>query len=367
MADHRRGFFRTLGMFFTDRDRLEPAVISVLAGAFSLLAGVLLIAVASKNPGESIWNFLVGPVLRTYNLYYVMVMMVPITFAGLALCIVYQARYLTLIIDSTFYMGAVTAAAVGILWPLPPGLHPVVAMVVSGTVGGLIGMIPAVLKLKWRANELVSSIMLNYVFYFLGSCVIIYFLRDRNQTILASLPFLESFHLAKLIPNTQLHAGFLIAAALVVAVAVYLYRTKWGYQIRMVGANPRFAAYTGFSVAGVVLGAHFVSGFIGGVGGAVEMSGMYKAFIWQMDPSYAWDGVIVAMLARRNPKFVPVSALFLAYIRVGADFMSRRGDVAFEFITLVQGMIILILASDTIVNYFRTKRAQAQALRQEKA
>jgi simple sugar transport system permease protein len=92
------------------------------------------------------------------------------------------------------------------------------------------------------------------------------------------------------------------------------------------------------------------------------MSGLYRAFIWQMNPSYAWDGVIVAMLARKNPKFVPISAFFLAYLRVGADFMSRRGDVAFEFITLLQGIIILILASDKIVNYFKARRLKRNAL-----
>jgi simple sugar transport system permease protein len=81
-----------------------------------------------------------------------------------------------------------------------------------------------------------------------------------------------------------------------------------------------------------------------------------------MNPSYAWDGVIVAMLARKNPKFVPISAFFLAYLRVGADFMSRRGDVAFEFITLLQGIIILILASDKIVNYFKARRLKRNAL-----
>jgi simple sugar transport system permease protein len=75
--------------------------------------------------------------------------------------------------------------------------------------------------------------------------------------------------------------------------------------------------------------------------------------------------VIVAMLARRNPKFVPVSALFLAYLRVGADFMSRRGDVAFEFITLLQGLIILILASDRLVNYFKEQRLQKQVLKNQ--
>jgi simple sugar transport system permease protein len=95
------------------------------------------------------------------------------------------------------------------------------------------------------------------------------------------------------------------------------------------------------------------------------MSGLYRAFIWQMDPSYAMDGVIVAMLARKNPKFVPVSAFFLAWLRVGADFMSRRGDVAFEFITLLQGSIILILASDKIVNSFKARRLKRAALRAE--
>ncbi len=366
-ARPRRGIGRTLAMFFTDRDRLEPALVTLLAAVFAVLSGIILIFIVSKSPVLSVKNFLLAPFLRSYNFYYLLIAMVPITFAGLALCIVYQARYLTLIVDSCVYMGAVVATVVGIYLPLPAGIHPAVAMLLSGLAGGLIGLLPAILRIKWRANELVSSLMLNYVFYFLGSCVIIYFLRDRKQSILASLPFLPTFALPKLVPNTQIHAGFIVAAVFVVLVSLLIYRTKWGFEIRLVGANPRFAQYAGLSVSAVVLYAHFISGFIGGVGGAVEMAGLYKAFIWQMDPSYAWDGVIVAMLARRNPKFVPVSAFFLAYLRVGADFMSRRGDVAFEFITMLQGLIILILASDRIVNYFKARRLKAAALRDERA
>jgi simple sugar transport system permease protein len=352
----KRGLLRTMGMFFTDRDKLEPIVVTLIAVLFSLLMGIALIFIVSKSPAQSVRNFLLGPFLKTYNLYYMMIAIVPLTFAGLALCIVYQAKYMSLIVDSCFYIGAVVATWIGVRWTLPAGIHPAVAMFVAGLVGGTIGLLPAILKIKWRANELVSSLMFNYVFYFLGSCVIIYFLRDQKQSILSSLPFRETFSLPKLIPNTQLHAGFIVAAVFVVLVSLFIYKTKWGFEIRLVGSNPRFAEYAGLSVPGVVLYAHFASGFIGGVGGAVEMSGLYKAFIWQMDPSYAWDGVIVAMLARKNPKFVPLSAFFLAYLRVGADFMSRRGDVAFEFITLLQGLIILILASDKIVNYFKAQR-----------
>ncbi len=358
----KRGLFGSVGLFFTDRDKLEPALITLLAALFSILMGVGLIFLVSKDPVTSTKNFLLGPVLRTYNFYYLMIAMVPITFTGLALCIIYKLRYTSLIVDSSFYTGAIVATAIGVKLSLPPGIHPAVAMLAAGLVGGLIGLLPAILKIKWRANELVSSLMFNYIFYFIGSFVILYFLRDRDQTILASLPFQKSFALPKLVENTQLHAGFIIAAVFVVLVSVFLFRTRWGFEIRITGANPKFAAYAGIPVATVALYAHFVSGFIGGIGGAVEMSGLYRAFIWQMNPSYAWDGVIVAMLARKNPKFVPISAFFLAYLRVGADFMSRRGDVAFEFITLLQGLIILILASDKIVNYFKARRLRKNAL-----
>jgi simple sugar transport system permease protein len=358
----RPKLFSSVGLFFSDRDKLEPATITLLAALFSVLMGVGLIFIVSKDPLTSTRNFLLGPILRTYNFYYLLIAIVPITFTGLALCIIYQLKYTSLIVDSSFYTGAIVATAIGVKLALPAGWHPAVAMLAAGLAGGLIGLLPAILKIKWRANELVSSLMFNYVFYFFGSFVILYFLRDRNQTILASMPFQKTFALPKLVENTQLHAGFIIAAVFVVLVSIFLFRTRWGYEIRITGANPKFAAYAGIPVASVALYAHFVSGFIGGLGGAVEMSGLYRAFIWQMNPSYAWDGVIVAMLARKNPKFVPISAFFLAYLRVGADFMSRRGDVAFEFITLLQGIIILILASDKIVNYFKARRLKKNAL-----
>ncbi|HEY9055238.1 MAG TPA: ABC transporter permease [Rectinemataceae bacterium] len=365
--DHKKGSLMKLGFFFTDRDKLEPALVTVLAGLFSILMGIGLIFLVSKDPATSVKNFLLAPFLRTYNFYYLLIVIIPLTFTGLSLCIIYSLRYASLIVDSCFYIGAIVATVIGVKISLPAGWHPAFAFLVSGIAGGLIGTLPAILKIKWRANELVSSLMFNYVFYFVGSSVILYLLRDRNQTIMASLPFRPSFALPKLIPNTQLHAGIFIAAAAVFLVTIFLFRTRWGFEIRIAGANPKFAAYAGVPIASVAVYAHFVAGFIGGVGGAVEMSGLYRAFIWQMNPSYAMDGVIVAMLARKNPKFVPLSALFLAYLRVGADFMSRRGDVAFEFITLLQGTIILILASDKIINYFKAKRLRRNALAAEAA
>ena len=132
----KRGLFGTIGLFFTDRDKLEPALITFLAAIFSILMGVGLIFIVSKDPVTSTKNFLLGPVLRTYNFYYLMIAMVPITFTGLALCIIYQLRYTSLIVDSSFYTGAIIATAIGVKLSLPPGIHPAVAMLAAGLAGG---------------------------------------------------------------------------------------------------------------------------------------------------------------------------------------------------------------------------------------
>jgi simple sugar transport system permease protein len=186
MSDRKRGVLAKVGLFFTDRDKLEPAMVTLLAAVFAVAAGVGLIFLVSKQPVESTRNFLLGPLLRTYNFYYLLVVMVPLTFTGLALCVIYSLKYMSLIADASFYFGAVIATAIGIHAALPTGLHPLAAMAAAGVAGGLIGTLPAILRIKWRANELVSSLMLNYIFFFLGSFIILYFLRDRSQTILAT-------------------------------------------------------------------------------------------------------------------------------------------------------------------------------------
>jgi len=94
--------------------------------------GVGLIFLVSKDPVQSARNFVLGPFLRTYNIYYLIIVMVPLTFTGLALCIIYQLHYMSLIVDSSFYMGAVIATAIGVNMTLPAGIHPLIAMLVAG-------------------------------------------------------------------------------------------------------------------------------------------------------------------------------------------------------------------------------------------
>ena len=327
----------------------------LLALVIAIGVSALLILITSETPFYSLSVFLFAPFEKLKYFSNVLEMMVPLTFTGLSLCIVYQSKNFSLIADGCFYMGAVVASFVAIKFVMPAGLHPFVAMAIAGVVGGIIGVLPGIIKIKWQANELVSSLMMNYIFYFLGLYIINYFLRDPQASVFASYKFNPTFALPRILDGTRLHAGFLIAMASVVLVYFYIYKTKWGYELRVVGDNLNFAKYSGINTAKVLIVSQFIAGTLSGVGGAIEMSGMYKRFIWDSPASYAWDGVIIALLTKNNPKYVPFAAFFLSYLRIGADLMSRRSDVDNQIIAIIQAVIILLIAAEHFLAKWRLK------------
>uniref|UniRef100_UPI003736AB73 ABC transporter permease n=1 Tax=Anaerotignum sp. TaxID=2039241 RepID=UPI003736AB73 len=166
-------------------------------------------------------------------------------------------------------------------------------------------------------------------------------------------------------PCTKLHWGFFIAIAVVILLYILVYKTKFGYEIRISGSNPEFAKYSGINTSRVIILTQVIAGAVAGLGGAVEQLGMYERFNWQDSPTYAWDGVIIAILAGNNPKFVPLAAFFLAYIRVGADLMSRRADVQNELVSIVQAVLILFITAERFMAGWKQRQEAKQALKGE--
>lgn len=329
---------------------------TIMAIVIALLVSTIIIFATSKTPGTAIGSLIFGPLEKLRYFSNIIEMMIPLVFTGLSLCITYQARYFSFGADGCFYMGAVVASFIAVRLALPSIIHPLFALVIAGIVGGIIGIIPAILKIKWKAHELVSSLMLNYVFYFLGLYLISYYLRDPKAGQFSSYTFRSTFSFPILIQGTRLHLGFIIAVIAVIICYIYIYKTKWGYEVRVVGDNQKFARYVGINTIKVIILSQFIAGAIAGIGGAVEMSGMYTSFSWDTDPSYVWDGVIIALLAKNNPKNVPLAAFFLSYIRVGADIMSRRSDVSSQIISIIQGVMILLIAAERFLAYLKEKK-----------
>lgn len=341
------------------------AVRLVCAFAIAILLTVVIIFSVSNEPGTAIYNLFLGPLQSKRHFFDVFASSVPLMFTGLALSLVFKSGNFSMIADASLYTGGVLAAAIAIMLPLPMIIHPIVIFVVAIVIGGVIGSIPAILKVKFKANELVTSLMLNYVFFYLGIYTVNSFFVDREAGTFASLKYSPTATLGNVLDGTKLHWGFFIAIAVVILLYILVYKTKFGYEIRISGSNPEFAKYSGINTSRVIILTQVIAGAVAGLGGAVEQLGMYERFNWQDSPTYAWDGVIIAILAGNNPKFVPLAAFFLAYIRVGADLMSRRADVQNELVSIVQAVLILFITAERFMAGWKQRQEAKQALKGE--
>ena len=325
----------------------------LVAIAISILFMLLVITAVSGSPMASLGTFLLGPFQSVSRIGNIIELAIPLTFTGLAICIMFEANQINCAVEGSFFLGAVIATAVSVFLPLPFGIHQIVIFLASGVIGGLICLVPAVLKVKFQANELVSSLMLNYIVLYSGLFIVNRFLVDSQAGYFASYSISRSSKLPPIVPHTRIHFGIVVAVLCVISVYLIMYRTRLGYAIRMAGKNENFARYTGISVLTVIFASQAIGGFIGGMAGSIEILGMYRRFQYTASPQYGFDGIIIATLADYKPQMIPVAALFLAYIRIGSDILSRTTDVPVEIVSVVQAIAVLFVASKLFLNKYK--------------
>lgn len=335
-----------------DRLRRFEMIRTLAAVGLALGLAFLLILFTSEQPLEALKAFALGPISKFRYFGNVIELMIPLLFTGLAVSVMFSANQFNLVSEGAFFIGALGATWIATNFTLPGVIHPFVGILIAGIIGALVALIPTLLKLKWNADVLVSSLMLNYILMFLGFYFLNYHLRDPQAGDMASFKFPDSARLMRILPGTRVHTGLIVAIAAVILVYLFMYKTRWGYEIRMTGKNQNFAKYSGINVFRVILISQMLGGFLAGLGGGIEMLGMYNRFKYKMLPGFGWDGVIVAILARNNPALVPVGAFFLAYLRIGADIMSRTTDVSNQLVGIIQGVVIILVAAE----YFMAKR-----------
>ena len=293
---------------------------------------------------------------NTMGLFQILAAMIPITFTGLATCVMFSANQFNLAGEGSVMAGGFVAALCGIYLKMNTGLHAVVCIVVAAAVCALIMLIPALLKVKLGASEMVTSLMMNYVIMY----VVLHFLNvhfaDRSKGSTQTFPFAATSKIGEIIPNgSKLTWGFVIAMVFVVLTALFMYRTRWGYAIRMIGANQSFAKYSGMKVGGTIVLSQVVGGMLAGMGGGIEVMGRFNTFLWKELPGYGWTGVTIAILAKNNPIFVPLAAFFIAYLNKGCSLMSTYCNVPSEMIDIIQAAIFLFFAAEQFLSGYRQK------------
>lgn len=345
-------------------EKLMEAVKTAAAVLISFAASILLICIVSSTPLETVKDFLLGPLATLRRVGNIVEMAIPILFTSCGICIMYSTGHINMGSSGCFYIGGLAASAVACGVQMAGGLHPVACMLAGGAVGALVAAIPAILRVQWEINEIVSSLMINYIVVYFGTWVLRNLMLDPAAGFNASEPYYDTAKLPGILPGTRVHVGLLVAAAVVVFSWVFLKKTKWGYQIRMMGSNSSFAVYSGMGVTGILLASQLLGGFIAGLGGATECLGMYTRFEWGAAPSTGFDGIMVAAIAQRNPAMVPLAALFLAYIRVGTDVISRTSDVPAEIVSIIQALIIMLVGAQMFLAGTRHKQIIKASARQ---
>ncbi len=334
-------------------ERRFDTVRTLVAVGIALLFALVVIILSSETPGDAINMFLFGPLTSFKRFANVIETMIPLLFTGIAVSIMHESGYFSMVMEGGFYFGGLMAGFVACTVALPAVAHPIVALLVAAAVGAIAAFIPAIMKYKWGANEVVSSIMLNYILFYGGTYILNYIIRDVESGSLNSYPYFETALLSNIVPTTRIHFGLIIAVVVVVFGYFYMYRSRWGYAIRMIGSNQNFAKYSGMAVGSIIIASQIIGGAIASLGGGVEQLGIYESFNWTILTERGFDGIIVAMLASRKPLMVPVSALFLAYVRTGADIMSRTTDVPFEVVSVIQAIMILFVGAKLFLEGFK--------------
>jgi ABC-type uncharacterized transport system, permease component len=331
----------------------------------ALLVATVFIFLSSKQPLTSLKYLLLGPVIsfkstgavfNTTSFLTLLAAMIPTIFSGLAVCVMFSANQFNLAGEGAIMLGGFVGGLLGIYLKLNTGLHQVVCVLIAAVVGGLIMLIPALLKVKLGASEMVTSLMMNYVIMF----VILHFLNftfaDRSKGATQSFPFQATAKIPEIVANgTKLTWGLVIALVFVVIIALFMYRTKWGYAIRMIGINQAFAQYSGIQVGAIIVLSQVIGGMLSGMAGSIEMLGRYNTFLWRELPGYGWLGITIAILAKNNPIFVPVAALFIAYLDKGCQLMAINSDVPFEMIDIIQASIFLFFAAEQFLAKYRQR------------
>ncbi len=267
----------------------------------------------------------------------------PLIFTGLAAALAFRARLWNIGAEGQLYLGAMAAVAVGAGAIDAPGWLLMPLIVALGAAAGAAGMVlPAALKTRFGADEVVTTLLMNFIILIFVQMMLEGALKDpMGLGWPQSAPILDQGMLPQLVPRMRVHSGLILALVLAGTAQFMLARSVWGFRLRAVGENAAAARHAGIRVNRTLLGVAALSGALAGLAGVSEVAGLKGYLTADLSPGFGYTGIVVAMLAGLSPAGVVAAALFIASVFVGADSMSRAMGVSSYLADLVVSMSLL--------------------------
>lgn len=331
----------------------------LLAVVCAFLVGAVIILLIGDDPVET-YKLLIGSALSWpdgigYTLFYA----TPLIFTGLAVAVAFRCGLLNIGAEGQLYVAAFLTAWVGITFPSLPAWLLVPLACLAAIVGGATwASIPGLLKACFGSHEVINTIMMNFIAIAFVSYFTQYHYKAQGDAIMQTVPISEHAHIARLgrfIPGLPeripLNLAFILALLACALVYIFLWRTKWGYEIRATGANPSAAEYGGISTRKQIVLAMAVSGGLAGMVGIGEVLGYRYRYYdgFSSGVGYGFTGIAVALLGRNHPIGIILAALlFGALIRGGLFVDIFTENVSKDLVSVLQGIIILFVAAEAL-------------------
>ncbi|MFJ4145558.1 ABC transporter permease [Pseudomonas sp. NPDC089734] len=326
----------------------------LLAAALTLICGSLLFMGLGLDPWVTLHTLLIAPVSDLYGLSELMVKTLPILLCALGLAVAYQARIWNIGAEGQLLLGALVGSAVAVNLIDVESRWALVAILIAGTLAGAAWAdVTAWLRTHFNANEILTSIMLNYIALNLLLFCVHGPLKDpAGMNFPESATFGDASRLPLLMDDGRAHVGVYFALLALVAVWVLLQRSFVGFQIKVLGLDKRAAGFVGFREKRLVWLALLISGALAGLAGVSEVTGPIGQLVPQVSPGYGYAAITVAFLGRLNPIGILFSSLLIALLYLGGEQAQMTLNLPLAITQLFQGMMLFfLLACDVLILY----------------
>jgi general nucleoside transport system permease protein len=348
---------------------IRESLFPLIAVAAAFLIGGLIVLAVGDSP-KKVYLLLVSGAFGLYDAMgnftfdpwgYTLFQTTPLIFTGLAVALAFKCGLLNIGAEGQLYVGAFAAAWVGITFTKFPGFVLIpMAMIAAMGAGAVWGAIPGALKARFGSHEVINTIMMNFIAVGLVSYLTQRFYKEPGDPIMQTAPIADQARVARfstiLAPfgvdfpqRIPLNVSFLLALLAAFLVWAFLWRTKWGYEVRAVGSNPAAAEYGGVSVRKQTVLAMALSGALAGMVGVNDVLGYHYRYYHDFSALYGFSGIAVALLGRNHPLGVVLAALLIGALNRGGLFVDIFTDkVSKDLVQVLQAIIILLVAMEAL-------------------
>ena len=320
--------------------------ISLLAVIAALAVSMIIISVMGVSPAKALSKMLSGALGSRSALAETLVKMTPLLFTGMSYALAIRCGLTNIGMEGQLYIGALASTIVGVyVRGLPMAIHLPLAFLAGFLGGALWGGIVGVLKVRFSANEIITTVMLNTVATNLVQYMVNGPITEPPGDDAQSSPLLDTARLPIILKGTRAHLGIILALLFVVLFYLVLWKSKKGYEIRVSGQNANAAIYSGINTQRNIVLVMLLAGGLAGLAGATEVMGVQGRLFPTVSPGYGFDGIAVALIGANTAPGIVAGAFLFGILRAGGNSMQRATGVPVAIISVIQAVVIIMVVA----------------------